>query len=314
MGEITVIALLALIFIGPKKLPELASGLGKLIREIRKTTSDVKNEIQLDDAIRKPFEELREAVTLHPEELKRRDRLRRELEEATREAEKIIKEAQAAEAARIAAGGEPNPEGASTESPGGALGATAAEGAPSNGAAGADAVPSSAAAPGSGPQSAAGGRVSLSSVPPAGTVPRGSSGGLPPSLRRPPGGPDPLAGRLTSSRDSLQGAMPPPVDSAADRSNTTQSLSEADLAAIGVTGSTPPPPPLAARLPRTLPPPPSFPPPSPSLPGTTPSVITRKTGAVPVAGSTSSTRSAPTTVAAEKAPAGSGDKKPESST
>jgi len=66
MGEITVILVLALIFIGPKKLPELASGLGRLIREIRKTTADVKNEIQLDDAIRKPFEELRDAVTLHP--------------------------------------------------------------------------------------------------------------------------------------------------------------------------------------------------------------------------------------------------------
>ena len=43
MGEITIILVLALIFLGPKKLPELASGLGKLIREIRKTTADVKN-------------------------------------------------------------------------------------------------------------------------------------------------------------------------------------------------------------------------------------------------------------------------------
>ena len=149
MGEITVIALLALIFIGPKKLPELASGLGKLIREIRKTTADVKNEIQLDEAIRKPFEELREAVTLHPEELKRRDRLRRELEEATREAEKIIKEAQAAEAARIAAGGEPAAEASTTEGSNGTAGAPAAETAPSNAAAAGDAIPASAAAPGS---------------------------------------------------------------------------------------------------------------------------------------------------------------------
>src|SRR6478735_10269240 len=82
MGEITVILLLALIFLGPKKLPELASGLGKIIKDIRKATSDVKNEIQLDETIRKPFEELRDAVTLHPEELKRRDRIRREFEEA----------------------------------------------------------------------------------------------------------------------------------------------------------------------------------------------------------------------------------------
>ena len=85
MGEITVILLLALIFVGPKKLPELAAGLGKLIREFRKTTSDIKNEITLDDAIRKPFEELRDAVTLHPEELKRRDRIRRDLEAAQRQ-------------------------------------------------------------------------------------------------------------------------------------------------------------------------------------------------------------------------------------
>src|SRR6185369_388936 len=91
MGEITVILLLALIFLGPKKLPELASGLGKIIKDIRKATSDVKNEIQLDEAIRKPFEELRDAVTLPPEELKRRARLPKELAEARRRAEEDIK-------------------------------------------------------------------------------------------------------------------------------------------------------------------------------------------------------------------------------
>src|SRR5260370_35666732 len=89
MGGITVILLLALIFLGPKKLPELASGLGKFIREIRKTTADVKNEIQLDDAIRKPFEELRDAVTLHPEELKRRDLIKQQMEEVRRQAQEL---------------------------------------------------------------------------------------------------------------------------------------------------------------------------------------------------------------------------------
>ena len=82
MGEITVILLLALIFLGPKKLPEMASGLGRMIRQFRKITADVKNEIVLDDAIRKPFEELRDAVTLHPEELKRRDNIKQAIEEA----------------------------------------------------------------------------------------------------------------------------------------------------------------------------------------------------------------------------------------
>ncbi len=88
MGEITVILLLALIFIGPKKLPELASGLGRMIRQIRKTTADVKNEIVLDDTFRKPFEELRDAVTLAPEELKRRDAL---IESVRKQAEEIAR-------------------------------------------------------------------------------------------------------------------------------------------------------------------------------------------------------------------------------
>src|SRR3954452_8883331 len=98
MGEITVILLLALIFLGPKKLPDLAAGLGKLIREVRKATSDVKNEIALDDTFRKPFEELRDAVTLHPDELKRRDEIRKSLEETR----KKLEEAEAAAAADLA--------------------------------------------------------------------------------------------------------------------------------------------------------------------------------------------------------------------
>ena len=98
-GEITVILVLALIFLGPKKLPDLATGLGKLIREIRKATSDVKNEITLDDSFRKPFEELRDAVTLHPDELKRRDQVKKAVEEAKKRAE----EAEAAMAAAASA-------------------------------------------------------------------------------------------------------------------------------------------------------------------------------------------------------------------
>src|SRR5437763_7691848 len=99
MGEITVILLLALIVLGPSKLPDLAAGLGKLIKDIRKATSDVKNEIVLDDSFRKPFEELRDAVTLPPEELKRRDQIRKNMEEARKRAD----EEEAARAAAAAA-------------------------------------------------------------------------------------------------------------------------------------------------------------------------------------------------------------------
>ncbi len=99
MGEITVILLLALIFLGPAKLPDLATGLGKLIREIRKATSDIKSEITLDDSFRKPFEELRDAVTLHPDELKRRDQMKKVVDEARLRDEAEAREAAAALAA-----------------------------------------------------------------------------------------------------------------------------------------------------------------------------------------------------------------------
>src|SRR5262245_42356242 len=106
MGEITIILLLALIFLGPSKLPDLAAGLGKLIKEIRKATSDVKNEIALDDTFRKPFEELRDAVTLHPDELKRRDRLKAEVEDLRKRAED-----EARRASEAVAEGQAVPEG-----------------------------------------------------------------------------------------------------------------------------------------------------------------------------------------------------------
>lgn len=44
-GEVLVILFLALIFIGPKKLPELAKGLGKGIREFQKAKNDLMDEM-----------------------------------------------------------------------------------------------------------------------------------------------------------------------------------------------------------------------------------------------------------------------------
>ena len=43
-GELLVIGVLALIFIGPKKLPELAKGLGKGIREFQKAKDELLQE------------------------------------------------------------------------------------------------------------------------------------------------------------------------------------------------------------------------------------------------------------------------------
>src|SRR5580765_619267 len=91
MGEITLILVLALLILGPGKLPEMATTLGRLIRQIRKATADVKNEIVLDDTFRKPFEELRDAVTLAPEELKRRDNIIAEVRKQVEEVERAVK-------------------------------------------------------------------------------------------------------------------------------------------------------------------------------------------------------------------------------
>ncbi len=44
-GEILVILIFALIFVGPKKLPELAKGLGRGIREFQKAKNDLLDEV-----------------------------------------------------------------------------------------------------------------------------------------------------------------------------------------------------------------------------------------------------------------------------
>ena len=49
-GEILVILLMGIIFIGPKKLPELAQNLGKMLREFQKTKDSVMESLQnIDD-------------------------------------------------------------------------------------------------------------------------------------------------------------------------------------------------------------------------------------------------------------------------
>jgi len=98
-GELVVVLVVALVFLGPKMLPEIASGLGKIIREIRKTTADIRQDIEFDDMIRGPLRELRDAATLPPEELKRRDEAKAARRKAEEEAEaRRRQEAQAAEA------------------------------------------------------------------------------------------------------------------------------------------------------------------------------------------------------------------------
>ena len=210
MGEITVILLLALIVLGPSKLPDLAAGLGKIIRDIRKATSDVKNEIILDDSFRKPFEELRDAVTLPPEELKRRDQIRRNMEEARKRAEEEEAARAAAAAALAPAEGELTPA-----LPEATADATVATLPPPQSAEPASGEPASFVPP---------------VAPPSGTV-----------ARNRPADPAPAVATPIAAAPSAPHAVPaPPVTGAprvvppissldGERANVTQALSEADL-------------------------------------------------------------------------------------
>jgi sec-independent protein translocase protein TatB len=45
-GEIALIAVAALLLLGPKGLPELARGIGKFMREFRRQTDDIRNTVE----------------------------------------------------------------------------------------------------------------------------------------------------------------------------------------------------------------------------------------------------------------------------
>src|SRR5262249_43829170 len=66
MGELLVILVLALLFLGPKKLPEVATQLGKAIRGFRKATHDLTDSLEVDDSVRQPLRELKAALRDEP--------------------------------------------------------------------------------------------------------------------------------------------------------------------------------------------------------------------------------------------------------
>jgi TatA/E family protein of Tat protein translocase len=59
MPELIIIAVLALIVLGPKKLPDLAKSMGRAVREFKKATSELKDTLQVDGE----FSEVKKAFT-----------------------------------------------------------------------------------------------------------------------------------------------------------------------------------------------------------------------------------------------------------
>ena len=59
MPELILIAVVALIVLGPKKLPDLAKSMGRAVREFRKATSELKETLQVDEE----FSEVKKAFS-----------------------------------------------------------------------------------------------------------------------------------------------------------------------------------------------------------------------------------------------------------
>ena len=52
--EIMLILLVVLLFFGAKRIPEIARGMGKGIREFKDATNDIKRELTVDETVRRP--------------------------------------------------------------------------------------------------------------------------------------------------------------------------------------------------------------------------------------------------------------------
>ena len=73
MPELLLILAIALIVIGPKKLPDLAKSLGRTLREFKKATNEFKDTLQIDEDfsdVKKAFDDLgddiKDSVSLKP--------------------------------------------------------------------------------------------------------------------------------------------------------------------------------------------------------------------------------------------------------
>ena len=66
MPEMLLILAVALIVIGPKKLPDLAKSLGRAFAEFRRATSEIKESLEIDDAdlkdIKTTFDDMRDEI------------------------------------------------------------------------------------------------------------------------------------------------------------------------------------------------------------------------------------------------------------
>ncbi len=63
MPELIVILVIALIVIGPKKLPDLAKALGKGMAEFRKATQEIKNSLDVEEEFNEVKDDLVDSIS-----------------------------------------------------------------------------------------------------------------------------------------------------------------------------------------------------------------------------------------------------------
>ena len=63
MPELIIILVIALIVIGPKKLPDLAKALGKGMSEFKKATQEIKGSLNMDEELKEVKEDLIDSVS-----------------------------------------------------------------------------------------------------------------------------------------------------------------------------------------------------------------------------------------------------------
>jgi TatA/E family protein of Tat protein translocase len=63
MPELIIIMVIALLVIGPRKLPDLARALGKGMAEFRKATEEIKDSLNVEEDFREAKEELIDSVS-----------------------------------------------------------------------------------------------------------------------------------------------------------------------------------------------------------------------------------------------------------
>lgn len=111
MGEILLIAVVALLFLGPEKLPDAAKTLSKGIRDFRKQTRELQQIVEDDNEIGGAIRDIKSALRGEdPEAAERRRKAiaaaRKAADNAAKAAEEMAEKRAAEEAAKAADGGD----------------------------------------------------------------------------------------------------------------------------------------------------------------------------------------------------------------